>query len=86
MPDWFQHLAKDVICYSSPAGHHFGLSWAEQDRENPNQIAVGVSKDGIYNVLVTAARADHCAMTMCPQEVEYIPTAPEAAPQPFPTA
>ncbi len=71
MPSWFEYLCQDVICYSSPAGHHFGLSWAAQDEEEPNQIVVGVSKEGDYNVLITASRKDHCATKVCPQEVEY---------------
>ena len=84
MPAWFQHLTKDVICYCSPAGHHFGLSWAEQDPENLNEIVVGVSKDGLYNILITARRKDKCATEMCPSEVEYIPKEPEDPPPPFP--
>ncbi len=71
MPSWFEFLCKDVICYSSPAGHHFGLSWAAQDKDEPNQIVVGASKEGTYNVLITASRNDHCATKVCPQEVEY---------------
>ena len=71
MPSWFEYLCKDVICYSSPAGHHFGLSWAAQDEDEKNRIVVGVSKEGDYNVLITASRKDHCATKVCPQEVEY---------------
>ena len=72
MPDWFQYLAEDVICFTSPSGHHFGLSWASQDPDKPNEIIVGCSKDGKYNVLITARRKDKCAK-MCAQEIEYIP-------------
>ena len=55
-------------------------SWARQGGKNPNQIVVGVNKDGIYDILITAAQADHCATHDCPQEVEYIPETPEVAP------
>ena len=34
------------------------------------------SKGGMYNVLITASRADYCAVNMCPQEVEYTTLAP----------
>ncbi len=76
MPSWFRHLAQDVMCFTSPAGHHLGLSWAAQDAEDPNKITVGASKAGLYNVLVTARRKDKCATTMCPQDIEYVPAAP----------
>ena len=78
MPDWFAHLCADVLCFTSPAGHHFGLSWAAQDEDDPSKITVGASKSGLYNVLVTARRKDVCATTMCPQAVEFTPT-PTAA-------
>ena len=84
MPDWFKHLAQDVLCFTSPV-HHFGLSWAAQDAEDPSKIIVGASKAGLYNVLVTARRKDKCATTRCPQEVEYVPAPPKVAPQGFPT-
>ncbi len=71
MPSWFEFLCKDVICFSSPAGHHFGLSWAAQNEDEPNQIVIGASKEGNYNILITASRNDHCATKICPQEVEY---------------
>ena len=73
MPDYFEHLCTDVLCYSSPGAHHFGLSFAQQDVDDPSKIIVGVSKAGLYNVLVTARRKDVCATTMCPQEIEYLP-------------
>ena len=88
MPSWFRHLAQDVLCFTSPV-HHFGLSWAAQDAEDPNIITVGVSKDGLYNILVTGCRKDKCATTMCPQEVEFTPEPimfPKAGPQGFPSA
>ncbi len=66
MPSWFEHLAQDVLCFSSPV-KHFGLSWAAQDEDDPNKITVGVSKDGLYNVLVTGRRMDKCATTICPE-------------------
>ena len=71
MPDWFEHLTEDVMCFSS-AVHHFGLSWAAQNIENPNEIIVGCSKEGQYNILITAKRKDRCAKFKCPQEIEYL--------------
>ena len=85
MPSWFQHLCTDVLCFTSPAGHHFGLSWAAQDAEDPNKITVGASKAGLFNVLVSAHRKDKCATTMCPQEIEYTPVSPEKTQQGFPS-
>ena len=84
MPNFFKHLCTDVLCFSSPV-HHFGLTWAAQDEDDGNQIIVGASRDGIYNVLVTARRNDECATTMCPQEVEYTPAPPDhSGESPFP--
>ena len=34
------------------------------------------SKAGTYNVLITASRADYCAVNMCPQAAEYTTIAP----------
>ncbi len=55
----------------------------EQDKLDPSVIHLNVSKGGVYNIMVTADRADVCATTMCPQEVEYVPTPPKIV-QPFP--
>ena len=52
---------------------HHGTAWGEQDSPYPCVIHLNVSKGSIYNVLVTADRADTCATTMCPQETEYLP-------------
>ena len=84
MPGWFSHLCADVLCFTSPAGHHFGLSWAAQDEDDPNKITVGVSKDGLYNVLITARRKDKCATT-CPQEVDFVLAPPSTTPQALPS-
>ncbi len=84
MPDWFQHLAKNVLVFCNGYKHH-GTAWGEQDELEPNVIHVTTSRGGIYNVMVTADRNDHCATTMCPQEVEYTPSPPQAAPQGFPS-
>ena len=67
MPNWFQHLCKDVIIFVTPKGH-FGSGWAEY---NNNRIDLKVSTTGSWHLLITAARKDHCATHECPQEVEY---------------
>ena len=72
MPDWFQHLATNVMIFCNGFKHH-GTAWGEQDELDSNVIHITTSKGGIYNIMVTADRKDACAMTMCPQEVEYIP-------------
>jgi hypothetical protein len=72
MPSWFAWLAKNVMVFCNGFKHH-GTSWGEQDELDPCVIHLNVSKGGIYNVLVTADRADMCATTMCPQETEYVP-------------
>ena len=69
MPSWFPLLTKDVICFSS-AIRHFGLSWCEQNPENPKEIILGTSKAGKYAVMITAARNDERARS-CNQEVEF---------------
>eukprot|EP00973_Karenia_brevis_P048569 6743249-Karenia_brevis.AAC.1 len=84
MPDWFQHLAKNVMAFCSGCKNH-GTAWGEQDELDANVIHITTSRGDIYNVMVTADRSDHCATTMCPQEVEYIPSPPQAAPQGFPS-
>ena len=76
MPSWFKHLCSGVMCFASPV-RHFGSCWADLDADDANTIVLGTSKAGLYNVLVTAKRNDHCATMMCPQEVEY--TMPAAA-------
>ena len=70
MPDWFKHLVKNVIVFCSPY-KHFGSAWGEYIGDN--NIDVHTSKGGVYNILITADRDDHCASTMCPQEIEYEP-------------
>ena len=73
MPDWFKHLTKDVIIFCSPY-EHFGNAWGKY--MDNNIIEMHTSKGGTYNVLITASRADYCAINMCPQEVEYTTIAP----------
>ena len=73
MPDWFKHLTKNVIVFCSP-DEHFGNAWGKYI--DNNIIEVHTSKGGKYNVLITCDRADLCATSMCPQEVEYIPENP----------
>jgi len=72
MPDWFEHLSKDVIVMVTPY-QHFGSGWGEAEG---NTIEIHVTTLGKWHVLITAQRADHCATTMCPQEIEYIPAEP----------
>ena len=83
LPAWFKHVSTSVLCFASPV-RHFGLCWADQDSDDANQIILGTSKAGIYNVMITAKRNDICATTMCPQEVEYTPKELEDPPPPFP--
>jgi len=84
MPDYFKHLATNVMCVASPV-RHFGLCWADLSSEDSNQITVGTSKAGKYTVIITAKRSDMCATTMCPQVVEYIPAEELPREEPFPT-
>ena len=70
MPSWFGWLAKDVLVFTNGFKHH-GTGWGVQDELDPCVIHLNVSKGGVYNVLICAARADVCATTMCPQEIEY---------------
>ena len=84
MPDWFKHLATNVLCVASPV-RHFGLCWADLDNNDSNCIVLGTSKAGIYNVIVTAKRNDICATTMCPQEVQYKPAEEIPGDEPFPS-
>ena len=49
----------------------------EQDDSDKNIINITTSQGGIYNIMITADRDDECATTMCPQELEYIPTPPQ---------
>ena len=74
MPSWFKHLCAETMCFASPV-RHFGSCWADLDADDANTIILGTSRGGKYNLLVTAKRNDDCARKMCPQEVEYDPTA-----------
>ena len=71
MPDWFKHLTKDVIVFVTPF-KHFGSGWGECI---DNELQIHTTTKGQWNVLITASRNDHCAINMCPKEVEYT-TAP----------
>jgi len=85
MPEFFKHLASHVMCVASPV-RHFGLCWADLDTDDASKVVLGTSKAGLYTVLVTARRKDHCALHMCPKEVEFIPAPPsDAGTQNFPT-
>jgi hypothetical protein len=83
MPDWFGWLAKNVMIFCN-GFKHFGLAWGEQDSIDPCVIHINCSKGGVYNVLICGHRADVCATTMCPGDVEYEPEEPEEE-EPFPT-
>ena len=72
MPDWFKHLTKDVIVFVTPF-KHFGSGWGECV---DNELQVHTTTKGLWNILITASRNDHCATMMCPQEVEYTTVAP----------
>ena len=82
MPDWFQHEAKNVMIFCDGFKHH-GTSWVEQEELDPNLIHITTPRGGVYNIMVTADRKDACAR-LGPQPVAYIPSQPEASPQPFP--
>ena len=84
MPPWFSWLAKNVMVFCNGFKHH-GSAWGEQDELDPCVIHITTSKGGVYNIMVTADRADDCAINKCPQEVEYIPSPPTSAPQDFPS-
>ena len=84
MPDWFQHLAKNVIM-SCNGFKHQGTAWGEQDDLDPYVLHITVSKGGSYNIMVIADRNDVCATTLCPKQVKYILEEPEDPPQPFPS-
>ena len=85
MPSWFQYLAKNIMVFCNGFKHH-GTAWGEQDELDPCVIHITTSKGGVYNIMVTADRADECATTMCPQEIEYLPTKPKASQEAFPVS
>ena len=72
LPAWFKLLAKNALIFASPF-QHFGNAWGKVGEEDGNTIEIHTSRGGAYNVLIVADRADKCATTMCPQELEYIP-------------
>ena len=80
MPTYFGWLAKNVMIFSTGVKHH-GTAWGEQDALDPCVLHLTVSRGGSYNVMIVADRADTCATTMCPQEVEYLPTVPKVESQ-----
>ena len=41
MPDYFKHLAANVMCVASPV-RHFGLCWADLDNNNSNCIILSL--------------------------------------------
>ena len=78
MPGFFVHLATDVMIFVNGYGH-LGTGWGKQDELDGNVLHINVSRGGDYNVLINAARNDHCAKHKCPAEIEYIPV--QEAPQ-----
>ena len=66
LPDYFQYLAKDVIVLVSPF-EHFGSGWGSV---MGNQLQLHVTTLGLWNVLVTGARKDPCAL-QCDRRIEY---------------
>ena len=78
MPDWFKFLATDIMIFVN-GFKHMGTGWGEQDQLDGNVLHITVSRGGEYNILITAARNDHCANHTCPKEIEYIPV--QEAPQ-----
>ena len=72
MPDWFQHPTQNVIVFVTPF-NHFGSAWGECAS---SILHIHTTTKGQWNVLITASRADYCAIMRCPQEVEYTTVAP----------
>ena len=82
MEDWFSAIAKDVMVFCNGFRHH-GTAYGEQDNLDPAVIHINTSRGGVFNVHIMANRKDHCAAS-CPQEVEFVPAAPEAPDQAVP--
>ena len=83
MPSWFSHLTKDVVVMVTPY-RHFGSAWGECDG---NTITIHATTLGLWHVLITASRKDHCALHQCPKDIEFIPeeaVAPEEGSPSFP--
>ena len=80
MPKWFAWLARNVMVFSTGVRHH-GTAWGLQDELDPCVLHLNVSRGGAYNLMICADRADKCATTMCPQEVEYLPAPPTQTPE-----
>ena len=70
MPRWFRFLATNVMVFCSGV-RNLGTAWGEQDEHDGDLINVTTSRGGLFNVLITADRNDHCARNCCPQSVEY---------------
>jgi len=71
MPDWFPAISKNVLVFCSPF-RQMGTAWGEQSEDDPRIIHIHTSRGGVFNVLIMADRADHCAIS-CDQEVEFTP-------------
>ena len=81
MPDWFPHLAKDVMVFCNQF-QHFGVAWGEQDSTDPRVIHIHTSRGGVDNLIITANRKDFGSVD-CEQAVEFTPTIPPQIPTPL---
>ena len=70
MPDWFGHLATNVMVFCSGV-RNLGVAWGDQDENDGCIINITTNRSGLFNVLITADRNDHCAKKLCAQDVEY---------------
>jgi hypothetical protein len=59
LPDYFQFLNTDAMCWASPV-RHFGNAWAEVTDDGTAYI-LAADSPGWYNVLIVATRKDKIA-------------------------
>ena len=70
MPNWFEYLAKNVMVFCTGV-RHLGIAWGEQDEKDGCLINVTTNRSGLFNVLITGDRNDHCATNICSPELEF---------------